>query len=476
MEKASKNAIRNLILYIVMFALIYVIWHAQPIAPLTTKGMQMLAILAGCIWGWSTIELIGPSMIAILLLGFTEGMTVAGALQATIGNYVVIFMLLIALIVQLVEDEGLPKLLVDATMKMKVFQGRPALLSAALLFCAMVLGIINMFLSIFFMWAIVYELCGRYGYKRYDPYPTIMCIGIVIMATMGLIAFPFQDNGLIIMGAYTGVVGQQMDFVKYMLFMIPLIICLIALWTVVSKYVLRVDFSKLADVDTSHIVIDVKPRQKATIVIVLLLVVFLMMQANFKIGILGMVLSKSTLFIVGASLYILGSLWVVEGRPMMNFRELIKGVPWESWWLTAVVMCLASTLTAADTGISAFCVSILKPLLGGLSPWAFVAVVCIAAFIMTNVCNNIVVTICMMPILLSMAPVIGFTFEAAIILVILCSHFALLTPAASGPAGLMFANKDWVALKDIYGRGLVLLLSCVIFTITVGYVWANIIF
>ena len=232
----------------------------------------------------------------------------------------------------------------------------------------------------------------------------------------------------------------------------------------------------MADVDTSHIVIDVKPRQKATIVIVLLLVVFLMMQANFKIGILGMVLSKSTLFIVGASLYILGSLWVVEGRPMMNFRELIKGVPRESWWLTAVVMCLASTLTAADTGVSAFCVSILKPLLGGLSPWAFVAVVCIAAFIMTNVCNNIVVTVCMMPILLSMAPVIGFTFEAAIILVILCSHFALLTPAASGPAGLMFANKDWVALKDIYSRGLVLLLSCLFFTITVGYLWANVVF
>ena len=473
---ASKTALRNAILYAVMFALIYVIWHATPIAPLTTKGMQMLAILAGCIFGWSCIELIGPSMIAILLLGFTEGMTVAGALQATIGNYVVVFLLLISLIVQLTEDEGLPELLVDAVMKMKVVQGRPALLSAGLLFCAMVLGIINMFLSIFFMWAIVYELCGRYGYKRYDAYPTIMCIGIVLMATMGLIAFPFQDNGLIIMGAYTGVVGHQMDYIKYLLFMIPIIFCLIAIWTLIAKYVLRVDFSKMADIDNSHIVIEVKPRQKASIVILILLVVFLMAQANLKAGMLGAVLSKSTLFIVGVSLYIIGSLWVVDGKPMMNFRELIKGVPWESWWLTAVVMCLASTLTAADTGISAFCVSILKPLLGGLSPWAFVAVVCIAAFIMTNVCNNIVVTVCMMPILLSMAPVIGFTFEAAIILVILCSHFALLTPAASGPAGLMFANKDWVALKDIYSRGLVLLLSCLIFTITVGYVWANIIF
>jgi len=476
MEQAKKNAIRNLILYAIMFVLVYFIWHLEPVAPLTPKGMQMLAILVGCIWGWSTIELIGPSMIAILLLGFTEGMTVAGALQATIGNYVVVFMLLIALIVQLVEDEGLPKLLVDATMKMKVFQGRPALLSAALLFCAMVLGIINMFLSIFFMWAIIYELCGRYGYKRYDPYPTIMCIGIVIMATMGLIAFPFQDNGLIIMGAYTGIVGQQMDFVKYLLFMIPVILGLIALWTLVSKYVLRIDFSKLADVDTSHIVIEVKPRQKATIIIVILLVIFLMAQANFKIGIVGQVLSASTLFIVGAVLYIIGTLWVVEGRPMMNFRELIKGVPWESWWLTAVVMCLASTLTAADTGISAFCVSLLKPLLGGLSPWAFVAVVCIAAFLMTNVCNNIVVTICMMPILMSMAPVIGFNFEASVILVILCAHFALLTPAASGPAGLMFANKEWLALKDVYTRGLVLLLSCLVFTLTVGYLWANVIF
>ena len=476
MDNAKKKSLRELVFYVIMIGLIFFIRNLEPVAPLTTKGMQLLALLVGCIWGWSTIGLIGPSMIAILVLGFTEGMTVAGALSATIGNYVVVFMLLIALIVQLVEDEGLPKLLVDATMKMKVFQGRPALLSAALLFCAVILGIINMFLSIFFMWAIVYELCGRYGYKKHDPYPTIMCIGIVIMATMGLIAFPFQDNGLIIMGAYTGIVGEQMNFFKYLETMIPIIFGLIAIWTLLSKYILKVDFSNLKDVDTSHIVIEVKPRQKASIVIVILLVVFLMLQANFKIGVVGQFLSASTLFVVGAALYIIGSLWIVDGKPMMEYRKLIKGVPWESWWLTAVVMALGSMLTAADTGVSAFCVGLLTPILGGLSPWMFVAVVCVAAFLMTNVCNNIVVTICMIPILLSMAPVIGFNFEAATILVILSAHFALLTPAASGPAGLMFANKEWIALKDIYTKGLVLLLSCLVFTLTVGYVWANLIF
>ena len=207
----TRKALIHLVHYIIMIALILFIGRITPVDPLTTKGMQMLGILAGCIWGWSFIGLIGPSMIAILMLGFTEGMTVTSSLAQTVGNSTVVFMLLVFLIVQMVEDEGIPKLLVDATMKMKVFQGRPALLSGALLFVAVVLGIINMFLSIFFMWAIIYELCDRYGYKRYDAYPTIMLIGIVLMATMGLIAFPFQDNGLIIMGSYTGMVGDQMN-------------------------------------------------------------------------------------------------------------------------------------------------------------------------------------------------------------------------------------------------------------------------
>lgn len=475
-KSAQKTAIKDLICYIIMFALIFGIRNITPIEPLTTKGMQLLGLLAGCIWGWSIIGLIGPSMVAILCLGYVQDMTVASAISASIGNYIVVFMLLIALVVQMTEDEKLPQLLVDATMKMKVFQGRPALLSFALLICAVILGIINMFLSIFFMWAIMYELCDRYGYNRYDAYPTIMCIGIVLMATMGLITFPFQDNGLIIMGAYTGMVGEPMNNIHYLATMIPIVIALAALWILVSKYVLRVDFSKLANVDTSHIVIKATPRQKAAIVIVAVMVVSLIAQSNITAGFIGRILSGGTVYIVAVIFYLLGTLWVVEGRPMMDYRTLIKGVPWESWWLTAVVMALGSMLTAADTGVSAFCVGLITPILGGLSPWTVVLVICFTAFIMTNVCNNIVVTICMIPILMSLAPVIGFNFEASVICVILSAHFALLTPAASGPAGLMFANKDWVATKDIYTKGLLLLLCCFVFMITIGYFWANFIF
>ena len=86
----------------------------------------------------------------------------------------------------------------------------------------------------------------------------------------------------------------------------------------------------------------------------------------------------------------------------------------------------------------------------------FLVVVYFAAWVMTNVCNNVVV-ICMMPILLAMAPVIGFEFNVGFFMVMLSSHFAMLTPAASGPTGLIFSNKEWVSLKGIYTHGLVLL-------------------
>ena len=56
-------------------------------------------------------------MIAILCIGYEEGFTVTTALASTIGHPLVVFMLMIALVIQMVENEGVPKVIVNATMK-----------------------------------------------------------------------------------------------------------------------------------------------------------------------------------------------------------------------------------------------------------------------------------------------------------------------------------------------------------------------
>lgn len=40
----------------------------------------------------------------------------------------------------------------------------------------------------------------------------------------------------------------------------------------------------------------------------------------------------------------------------------------------------------------------------------------------------------------------------------------------------MFSNKEWVALKDVYTKGVVLMAFCLVFTLTIGYLWTNLVF
>ena len=117
MSDANKTAIKDIVCYLIMFLIIYVFNTATPVALLTEKGMQMLGILFACIWAWPLIGLIGPSMIAILCIGYEEGFTVTTALASTIGHPLVVFMLMIVLVIQMVENEGVPKVIVNATMK-----------------------------------------------------------------------------------------------------------------------------------------------------------------------------------------------------------------------------------------------------------------------------------------------------------------------------------------------------------------------
>ena len=76
-------------------------------------------------------------------------------------------------------------------------------ISGTILFAAIIIGIINIFLSILFLWSVIYDLSEEFGYDKREAYPVLMNLGIVLFSTLGIIALPFQDNGLIIMSAYT---------------------------------------------------------------------------------------------------------------------------------------------------------------------------------------------------------------------------------------------------------------------------------
>lgn len=119
---------------------------------------------------------------------------------------------------------------------------------------------------------------------------------------------------------------------------------------------------------------------------------------------------------------------------------------------------------------------VLQPMLGGLGVYALVVVVMIFAFIVTNVCNNIVVTLCVIPIMFALSQTMGFDIQPVAMVIMMASHFALITPAASGPAALMFGNTGWLSKGDIYKVVPLQLISAMVVVLTLGYAWANVVF
>ncbi len=140
---SQKKLLLSIVHYVIMIALIVCIRNIPPLEPITVKGMQLLGLLIGLIYGWSAIGMIGPSLLGIFILGFTQDLTVAKALEVSMGNTIVVFMLLSFLLIKLSELEGVPKYILEKMLSLKLLKGRPMLFSGTILFAAIIIFVVS---------------------------------------------------------------------------------------------------------------------------------------------------------------------------------------------------------------------------------------------------------------------------------------------------------------------------------------------
>lgn len=478
---SQKVGIKTFIHFVIMCLIMLLVASINPVAPLTKAGVQMLGILLGCIYGWATLGLILPSLVGIFLMGFNELIGHAGALANSFGNANVVMMLLLFALVQLAQDEKMPEVIATWSLSRKFIQGRPMLYSWIIFIVTCVLGMVNLFLSIFVMWKILYGLFDQLGYKKGEAYANIMLIGVTMFSMLGMIMFPFMDTGLIIMSAYNNIVGTPIPYSKYLLTMLPIIMLLAIVWLVIGKIIFRMDLSKLKNASTDMLdlsLLKLNKRQKATIVMILLFVVTVLAQAAAPktLPIIGYI-AQANLYATMLVVIVVGSLWHIDGKPLMDFRSLMsRGVSWDTWLLTAFGLLISAYLTIEGTGVTAFLVTSLMPILNGVSVYFMIVIVLTFAFLVTNITNNVVVALCLLPVLNAFSLEMGFDIEPVMLIVMVAANFALLTPSASGAASVLFGNTQWLSKRDIYKYVPVLLVILLIVNLTIGYFWANVIF
>jgi len=383
------------------------------VSPLTQLGMQLIGIFFGLLYGWIFVGNIWPSLAGLLALMLVVGMKPKALLNSSFGDPIVVMMFFIFIFCATINYYGLSKLISVQFISNPIVAGRPWLFTLVFLSSIALLGgLTSSSPAVLIGWNILYSICNICGYQKGDAYPNLMIVGTVFAGQLGMSMVPFKQLPLTVGSAFTTMSNSEINYVSYMLLAISCCLGCLLVFVGVGKYVLRLDVEKLRVLDVQQLRGDAAQRltlEQKLILTFLLALVLLLLLPNF----------------------------------------------------------LSAAMRAEESGITAMLLTLLEPVFGGRSPILFVLMVGLIAVVAANFMNVGAVGVALMPVVCSYCGTAGIDPQIPAIMVILCVHLGLMTPAASTCAALLHGNA-WVDMAAIWKNGLLLVaLSWVVIAIMI---------
>ena len=304
-----------------------------------------------------------------------------------------------------------------------------------------------------------------------------MTIGLLLAILMGQLGIPVMGMGLMFLATYNTMFPDPLNFATYMLFFIPMGFAIIGFFTVLMKFVFRVDVTPLKNYDPA-VLGESKPATKDQKVVMIVFVLFMVMilLSSLPFGALSKFLGKFGLVCITFMLLcIMMLLPKTDGTPFLDFRKAASAISWDPILMVAFIMVISTYMNTAETGISQAMMMVIQPFVG-MNPIIFIMIVLFIAVVLTNVMNNLIIVVLFMPVLMQYATAIGANATQYVFLLLIFAHFAICTPAASTPAGIVFSAQDLVRSTDLMKYGVAVALLLFLFTLVVGLSYANIIF
>lgn len=304
-----------------------------------------------------------------------------------------------------------------------------------------------------------------------------MIFGVTMVGALSLSTFPFLNNALVIIAAFNTTTGLNVNLVHYLCYTVPANLACIVLYLVMCKYLWCVDVSKMKEMTIDFIpkedlIFTKEIKMAFAFLIVLIIAIFAPNIIPTSVPI------QAPLKAIGNSgicmiLFVIWSLIKIDGKQIFNITGLGKsGVPWNMVIVSLAIFTFIALLGSPETGISAFVGSKLGPLFVGKSPALFIVLCMVITILLTNFMANMVVAVVMFAATLPIASQMGLDIMQLGFLFTICSSIAFLLPAASPAGMLVFMNKEWMTVKEIYTFAL----PTVVMMGIVVYAWNVILF
>lgn len=462
--------------YAVMLALAFLFRFIPPIGPLTPLGMAIIGTFAAAIYGWCTVGMFEPSIIALLSLATVIGIN--DLALGAFGNTTVLGMLFIFMILGVVNEVGAVGWAIDKLLRCKAFLGKPWLTIWFLLFVCFVLGNFGAPLMIIICLEFIITIFKKAGIQPFTKLGTLIIIGVVYTISMGQVVFPYMGQAIIFVNVYQALTQTVVNYAKFILFAMPLGTAMTIVYVLVMRFVFRADATplKVLSPETMGEAKPITSTQKKALICFLSMIAFNLCGSIPLLGPLYQASAALTFFGVDLVFIIIMLLLRREdGTSLFQPRTAVKGVMWEMILMTAYIQAMSNYMSAPETGISAAIGALLQPLTQ-LSPYVFIIGILVATTIITNFANNMVLTIVVMPFIIAFFNQIGMSPEGTMYLLFMTCQMAIITPGGSVMAAAAFSRTDYVKASDMMKLGCKVLPIILFFDLLIGLPYAALLF
>ncbi|MDA3730907.1 SLC13 family permease [Niameybacter massiliensis] len=461
-------------LHVIISAIILLVfWLMPPIAPVTPLGMRILGILFSVIYAWMFIDTIWPSLIGIILLGISGYMPVDKAITTALGNPLVNMILYIMILTGAISEAGLCDYVAKWFLTRKINNGRPWVFTTMILVASYVLSVMTLVTSsLFLLYPILYSMFEQFKLKKEDAYVKILLISVAMAGTLGFATTPYKGALPAMFNNYANITGTSIDYFPYMVVAVILSLVSILAMVVVIKYILRPDISAIKNINYEQLNKEpLQPLTKKQMILLGALVFYMIWVLMPSILPQGVVRDFMNNMQNGIAILLvaLGCALKIEGEPIIHFQKVIsKYAAWSVILIVASAICIGNALTAEGTGIIPLLEQITQPIFEGKSILVFTILMIVISFVLTNLCNNMVIGMLMIPIFYLFTQQMNTSSLPIAILVFFITCIAMITPSSSPVGAILHGNSQWLSAKDIYKYATVFCIVTLLVTIIVG--------
>ncbi len=477
-EQAKKSNNIMYLHYAVVLFFCFGFKYLPQIGALTPLGMSIVGTFIGCIYGWSLINMLWPSLVGLLALGLTLGMDTLTA-QA-FGNQTVLVLIFMSVVIAVTTETGAMDWLVGKLLGAKFTQGKPWLTIWFLLLVAYIMGNFNSVIMALVMCAVLNSVFKQLGVEPYSKLPVLMFLGLAFCLMLGQVTFPFLGVGLVLVSAYSAMFQTALDFAQYIMFALPIGLLMTVVYVLIMRFIMRVDVTPFKKFDASMTKRDgdgkINRDQKWALFFFFAYCVLVLLSNLRMLGPVYQVCAKFGMYgLCTGTIIIMTFIKKEDGTPLMEFNKLAKHMSWDIIVLTAYIMVLSNLMNSPDAGISASFQMLLKPMTQ-LSPYVFIVAILAFGCLVTNFANNLVLTILLMPMVVQFSAMVGMQPLGVICLLFFSCQMALGTPGGSPVTAIMFAQGDWVKPGPMMKTAFTILPMLFIAMIVLGLGWASVLF